>query len=795
MSVNLHHAHSTIDFSIVVPAYNSAKVIEHSLSSLLAQTFDASRYEVIVVDDGSTDDTFKVVSLLAVLHANLHVIKAPGNAGPGVARNIGVNSAHGEWIVFVDSDDALAPDALAKLHEYVQARPELDAIGYNWAFTQHHAGTENLPASGRRDHAALSLPKSELLKEYLSLHMDGSVIFTAVRRWLLTANHLSFAYGYHEDVDYIYKVYWHARQIAYLDQVLYFKGWRADSIVNTISLRHIEGFVRAWREIGIFTQMQDSHAWAELFPYYRTGLVGAIATRAREIYRRANSVEQAAELYTGIQTSLDKGFAFISQDALRAQSGALAKTKYGLIANAFFSVMRDAAKSSIQKAETISQYIGDIMSKSWSCIDLHHSVFLAPDQIRTCCKRFFVDGEMRGDVALMDVPELNATPITPARILKAKQDLHSKINSGQDSGCSGCPFLEFKDWAPLDKLEVKYLSFEYHSVCNLKCSYCSDTYFGGKQANYDVKRLVDKLLDTHALDTCGTVVWGGGEPVVGKDFDVMLEKTVEHIPNATQRVLTNAVKHNKTVQRLLEENKVSVTTSVDAGTEDTYTKVRGMASLKKAMKNLEKYAEANSNQVTVKYIFTEGNYSVDEVKAFVSLVQDYNLIDCNFQISCDFKHETIALDAVISMIVMYGLLTDAECRLVFFDDLLRQRLSEAHAESEQVIKLALKELGLSHILADRAAYKSVAIWGAGWQSKYLIEKSAFFKDVDVEYFIDSRTSRIGERFMDHDIVGPDRLLNSDIPVVIAAVQNLPLIYKSFVDLGIDQSRLVKQLII
>ena len=309
-----------------------------------------------------------------------------------------------------------------------------------------------------------------------------------------------------------------------------------------------------------------------------------------------------------------------------------------------------------------------------------------------------------------------------------------------------------------------------------------------------VKLLVDKEADSHSLDQCSTVVWGGGEPVVGKDFDAMLEETIKRIPKAAQRVLTNSVRHNKTVQRLLLENKVSVTTSVDAGTDETYAKVRGMASLHKAMANLKKYAEANSSQVTVKYIFTDGNYSLDEVMAFISLVHDYKLINCNFQISCDFKHETIALDAVISMIVMYGLLSDAGCRLVFFDDLLWQRLGEAHAESEKAIKLALDELGLGHTLADKSAYGKVAIWGAGWQSRYLIEKSAFFKDVDVEFFIDSRPSRIGERFMDHDIVGPDTLLKSDIPVVISAVQNLPLIYRSFMELGMDESRLIRKLI-
>lgn len=768
-------------FSIITPAYNAAAYIEAALRRTLSQTLVDAAFEVIVVDDGSSDNTFAILNQLASTHSQLRVIRAEQNQGPGAARNLALIHACGEWLVFVDSDDHLEPDALSKLYQHINQQDKtLDLIGYNWAFA------DGSKTPQRKDQQALKLSKQSLIQEYLALHMDGSVIFTAVRHALIQKHQLKFANGYHEDVDFMFMLYWHAQSINYLDEVLYRKDNRTNSIVNSISAQHITGFLRAWRAIATTLAKGD---WAQYQSGYQRGLTGVIATRLREIYRRCSDAEQAAPLYAQLYQAW-LTFADIGMDVLPLKDG----TKYALIAQYFMQTMRDSDNNK-KNERLIHSYLGDIMNKSWSCIDLHHSVFLGPDEVRTCCKRFFVDGKMRGDVALIKIPEGQIMPVTPVRILKEKQKLHEKINQGAPNACSGCPFLEFKDWGALDTLDVKYLSFEYHSVCNLKCSYCSDTYYGGKQARYDVKGLVDKLLDGHMLDNCSTIVWGGGEPVIGKDFDVMLEKTVTQIPKATQRVLTNSVKHSKIVERFLQEDKISVTTSIDAGSEATFKQVRGMASLKKAMKNLKRYAEANANQLTIKYIFTEGNYSLDEVRGFINLMHDYNLIDCNFQISCDFKHETIALDAVISMIAMYGLLTDANCRLVFFDDLLRQRLGEAHRESEPQIRAALSELGLGHILADRNAYKSVAIWGAGWQSKYLIEKSAFFKDVDVEYFIDSRTSRQGERFMNHDIVGPETLLNSDIPVVIAAVQNLPIIYKSFVDLGIDESRLIKQLII
>lgn len=786
-----------MQFSIVVPAYNGADHIEAALHRLLTLNAHGFAYQVIVVDDASTDNTLAIAQRLTHQYPHLTVIGSAKNGGPGIARNLGVQHSQGAWVLFVDSDDQLVPDALVQLHNAIQQTPELDIIGFNWQYT-HVAETTPIGQKhkgARQDGGWLQQPKDTLISKYLRLQMDGSVIYTAMRRTLLVEHAIRFADGYHEDVDYIYQVYWYAQHPLYLNEVLYLKQSREGSIVNTISDKHLYGFLRAWHAIAHFTQQQDAAKWQALRAQHAIGLVAVLATRVREIVRRATDLSHAASLYETLFDALNDNLDFMdTPEVLRLH------TKYVMIARHFIDTFQSdsgphAAPSSLSKAEELNAFVNDVMHKTWSCIDLHHSVFLAPDQIRTCCKRFFVEGEMRGDVALLDVPTDQPTIVSPQRILKAKQQLHTQINAGEASGCDGCPFLEFKDWGPLDTLQIKYLSFEYHSVCNLKCTYCSDTYFGGKQANYDVKRLLDQLLDAHALEACGTVVWGGGEPVVGKDFDAMLEKTVARIPNATQRVLTNSVKHNKTVQRLVDEAKVAVTTSIDAGSDATYKEVRGMASLRKAMKHLQRYAAHHPEQVTVKYIFTEGNCSLEEVRGFIALVKEYQLLDCNFQISCDFKHETIALDAVIAMIAMYGLLTDAGCGLVFFDDLLRQRLSQAHNDSEKHIRQALAQMGLGHILADRTAYRKVAIWGAGWQSKYLIEKTSFFRDVDVAYFIDSRKSRIGERFMEHDIVGPDTLLGSDIPVVIAAVQNLPIIYRSFKELGLDESRLVKQLII
>ena len=92
----------------MVPVYNQAGFIGRALSSVLAQTFND--YEIIVVDDGSTDGSADVVENLG--HSKVTLIRCPENRGAASARNVGVAAASGRYIAFLDSDDTWEPDKL-----------------------------------------------------------------------------------------------------------------------------------------------------------------------------------------------------------------------------------------------------------------------------------------------------------------------------------------------------------------------------------------------------------------------------------------------------------------------------------------------------------------------------------------------------------------------------------------------------------------------------------------------------------------------------------------------------------
>ena len=102
--------------SVIVPVYNPGANIDDCISSLLDQTLESGEYEVIFVDDGSSDGTEARLDALAAEHEHVRVEHIPNSGWPGRPRNVGIEMAGGEYVYFVDNDDWLGKHALERLH-------------------------------------------------------------------------------------------------------------------------------------------------------------------------------------------------------------------------------------------------------------------------------------------------------------------------------------------------------------------------------------------------------------------------------------------------------------------------------------------------------------------------------------------------------------------------------------------------------------------------------------------------------------------------------------------------------
>ena len=119
--------------SVVIPVYNYARTLPRAVESVLAQ-LDETTADLLVIDDGSTDDTPEVVEKLLLKHGGRFRALRKSNGGLSSVRNRGLEETTGRYLVFLDSDDEMAPGALAALSRHIASNPQsLMVIGAHWS--------------------------------------------------------------------------------------------------------------------------------------------------------------------------------------------------------------------------------------------------------------------------------------------------------------------------------------------------------------------------------------------------------------------------------------------------------------------------------------------------------------------------------------------------------------------------------------------------------------------------------------------------------------------------------------
>jgi glycosyltransferase involved in cell wall biosynthesis len=195
------------EVSVIVPVHNRASMAARAIASLRAQTF--TDIEIIVVDDGSTDDLHRVVESMS--EPRLQIVAHPENRGIPAARNSGLTAASGRYIAWLDSDDQARPERLAIQHAYLESHPDVAMIG-------SAAGV--LRSNGRRKLCARRPPRSheEIVATLLfrSAFQQSSIIG---RSEVLKAYPYRETFPVCEDVDMFIRLTFEHRT-ANLNQVL-----------------------------------------------------------------------------------------------------------------------------------------------------------------------------------------------------------------------------------------------------------------------------------------------------------------------------------------------------------------------------------------------------------------------------------------------------------------------------------------------------------------------------------------------------------------------------------------------
>jgi glycosyltransferase involved in cell wall biosynthesis len=226
-----------IDLSIIVPVYNAAEFLRECVDSFYRQGLAEERFEVVLVDDGSTDDSCAVMESLSREHANLRTIHQ-ANQGVSVARNRGIQEAQGEWLLMVDADDVIIPRRLGDLLE-TALRTKTDIVRGDLQKMRSEEISDWLKAhDGEPARAAESpvMTGEEAYRKVYNAYEGYSVIYL-YRREYLQQEHLKFLPGVKmiEDVEFVERVLLRATRVATSPTVFYLYRQHDNSCLYTMS--------------------------------------------------------------------------------------------------------------------------------------------------------------------------------------------------------------------------------------------------------------------------------------------------------------------------------------------------------------------------------------------------------------------------------------------------------------------------------------------------------------------------------------------------------------------------------
>lgn len=212
--------------SVIVPIYNVENYLRRCLDSILAQSY--KDYELILVDDGSTDNSGKICDEYAKKNKKIIVIHKP-NGGLSDARNTGIKKAKGEFITYVDSDDWIHKDFLKNLYEIISINNADMAVGgVNFVYENQEENKENTEITINVYSGLEALER--MLRGILADH--GSSACGILYKAELSKKY-DFPYKrYHEDDFTTFKYYIDSKKVAVSSQKMYFYLQRNNSIMH-----------------------------------------------------------------------------------------------------------------------------------------------------------------------------------------------------------------------------------------------------------------------------------------------------------------------------------------------------------------------------------------------------------------------------------------------------------------------------------------------------------------------------------------------------------------------------------
>jgi len=278
--------------SVVIPTFNRAVYLPASIDSVLDQSF--KDFELIVVDDGSTDNTQGVLKRYG---SRLKCLYQP-NGGASAARNLGVRHARAPWIAFQDSDDLSTPTRLETLIAYVREHPDCGMVFANGGYVgeAEHRHETIIPASKSRQLEANGVTVVDLFEKSIA-RLQASIISKAAYE---SIGGMDESLHICHDLDLFFRLFMRYR-VMYLDRLVFFYRTHPGNMTGNEELRLTENIRVIEKLIHDYPEAHDQIgknlvARRLAYRYYRLAK-GRWRLNRREAARQA--IQQATRLRPG----------------------------------------------------------------------------------------------------------------------------------------------------------------------------------------------------------------------------------------------------------------------------------------------------------------------------------------------------------------------------------------------------------------------------------------------------------------------------------------------------------------
>lgn len=239
--------------SLIIPVYNVEDYLEKSLISVANQTM--TDFEVILVNDGSTDSSLQIMQEFAKKHKNFTII-SQRNKGLSGARNTGLRAARGKYVAFLDSDDYIAQDFLESLYTAAEeTQAEIAYCNYKIYYPKINFSF-SYPFSSK---STLYSKEKALKKLILDTTLRNYSWNKLCRKSLFFENDIVFEDMYFEDISTSPRLFYFAKKIAVNKKGLYYYTKRSGSILSTMNAKKINDYAKAFGMIRDFLERQGDY--------------------------------------------------------------------------------------------------------------------------------------------------------------------------------------------------------------------------------------------------------------------------------------------------------------------------------------------------------------------------------------------------------------------------------------------------------------------------------------------------------------------------------------------------------